>query len=329
MVTHFLGAPEVHGYLADFLTRLLRVDPVPLVWCPLTRSGRKLANEIGKILKRGDARFAVFESVELVPLGLAKKTKKVTVARGMRPELEGKNVLVLDSSIHSGGTMRRAVGEVLKAGAKNVCSYSLVVMRGSEFFPTVWGVIIDDSDRAFFLLDEIPNQRLHAGADARSQSATEKPQAYVHIRRLSKGDKSQTQLKTGLRSLDRFTWGDRLFDMESAGGGRCTYVLETGESPVGFITLTHEDRILFIQEIGIGKKFQGCGKPYGPILMRFAETMARQLNCTTLRLYGVEERVEFYEGFGYRRLPEAEALELDSKRYIMMEKAVLHQTPFT
>ena len=42
MITYFFGREEVTAYLKDFLDRLARFDPVPEVWCPLTKSGKDL-----------------------------------------------------------------------------------------------------------------------------------------------------------------------------------------------------------------------------------------------------------------------------------------------
>ncbi len=42
-------------------------------------------------------------------------------------------------------------------GAKQVCSYALVMKHSSGFIPSFWGVTIGDHDRAYFLLDVLPN----------------------------------------------------------------------------------------------------------------------------------------------------------------------------
>jgi hypothetical protein len=46
MVTYFLGREEVSAYLRDFLSRLQRFDPLPILWCPLTRSGNALLSQL-------------------------------------------------------------------------------------------------------------------------------------------------------------------------------------------------------------------------------------------------------------------------------------------
>ena len=46
MVTHFIGGEEVSAYLRDFLGRLVLFHEIPTLWCPLTRSGNALLNQL-------------------------------------------------------------------------------------------------------------------------------------------------------------------------------------------------------------------------------------------------------------------------------------------
>jgi hypothetical protein len=77
---------------------------------------------------------------------------------------------------------------------------------GASFVPTIWGVTIDETDRAFFLLDEIPNHRLDAGNP-------EKKQPPVHVERLDQRHKDRPAVTSGVESMDRPKWSDRLFQM--------------------------------------------------------------------------------------------------------------------
>jgi GNAT superfamily N-acetyltransferase len=80
-----------------------------------------------------------------------------------------------------------------------------------------------------------------------------------------------------------------------------------------------------IDEIAVDGTQQGHG--YGAVLMRFADTLARHANCTTIRLNGIAEKVPFYEGMGYTKLGRGSPLRLDDEVYWPMERPVMyHQT---
>jgi len=204
---------------------------------------------------------------------------------------------------------------VLNNGAAELTSYSLVVKRSSSFIPTIWGLMTDETDRTYFLLDELPNSRLHAGA-----AGTLQPR--VHLRRLEKSHVSRPPLVCGVKSIDRMTWGDRLYQMETSRGATCTYVLEQTSAVVGFLTVISEPRQLTIAEIVVDPLAQGAG--YGGILMRFADTLARQADCSTVSLNAIEARVPWYKGRGYNVSHTKGVLELEDERYQPMERQVLY-----
>jgi hypothetical protein len=119
------------------------------------------------------------------------------------------------------------------------------------------------------------------------------------------------------------TWGDRLFQMQTGGGTITTYVLEQGATVVGFLSVQLDEGVrpktLTILEIAAEK-----GRGFGGVLMRFADTLARQTDCGTVRLNAIEERVSFYRHCGYRECPGAAKLTLDDEIYQPMERPVLY-----
>src|SRR5579884_2104899 len=225
MVTYFLGEDEVLAYLRDFLERLTKFDPLPSLWCPMTRSGDAIQKLLNGLI--AEKHPEIIERISVLPLDLS-KDEKIVFPTEQNPEkdINGKRVLLFDGAIHSGRTMSLAAAELLRLGAADVCSYSLVVKRGSSFFPTLWGLMMDETDRAFFLLSEIPNNRLHAGA-CQVENSGRSP-ACVHIRRLCDEHLSKEMIKSEVPSMDRVTWSDRNFDMHAGGHQRCTYLLEQG-----------------------------------------------------------------------------------------------------
>ncbi|MEI9895099.1 MAG: GNAT family N-acetyltransferase [Chthoniobacter sp.] len=239
-----------------------------------------------------------------------------------RPEeiLPGQVVLLFDGAVHSGRMMGRCATEMLRHAPAELCSYSLVIKRGSTFIPTLWGVMIDETDRAYFLLDEIPNNRLDAGA--------RRAQPLVHLQKLRGEMRERPAILSGVPSIDRMTWDDRFFQMQTSTSGACTYVLERGQQMVGFLTLHFSDGdSLSIDEIVVAEAQRSEG--YGGVLLRFAETMARQAECRSIRLNAHEDRIPVYEGFNYGPIPGRGVLQLEAERYQPMEKAVLYHQKLT
>jgi hypothetical protein len=71
---------------------------------------------------------------------------------------------------------------------------------------------------------------------------------------------------------------------------------------------------LFVTEIAVDKK----------LLMRFADTLARQCNCLWVRLNAIEEKISFYEGFDYQKIPGRKPIVLDHEKYFPMEHKVVY-----
>jgi ribosomal protein S18 acetylase RimI-like enzyme len=311
MVTYFLGQEEVSSYLRDFLERLKKVHPLPTVWCSLTRSGHELLKRMLDLIPEDDDLTEHVSAV--IKISMAKKGI-VFRSKSAAEDIRGKHVLLFDSSIHSGTTINQAFQKLVEFGASTISTYALVVKRQSSFIPTIWGLMIDATDRAYFLLDTIPNHRLHT-----SSATNISP---LHIQRLSNADLQAPKVKTEVRSLNRISWGDRFFDMSTSEQHRCSYLLKQGDKIVGYLTVHRsKDNSFVVDEIAVDKKHRG--KKWGGVLMRFADTLARQADCPSIRLYAIEEKIEFYEKQSYRKVS-SEAISVDGERYFLMERALLY-----
>ncbi len=122
--------------------------------------------------------------------------------------------------------------------------------------------------------------------------------------------------------MDRLTWGDRWFDMATGGQGQSSYLLLKKDEVLGYLTIHGpDDGRLMIDEVARAEKYHG--KNLGGILLRFADTLARQSDCKFIRLYAISNQVEFYKRFGYRVLAAA-PVSLEGEEYILMERALLH-----
>jgi GNAT superfamily N-acetyltransferase len=208
--------------------------------------------------------------------------------------------------------MTYCASQILKHGPASLTTYALAVKRCSSFFPTLWGVMTEPGDRPYFLLKEIPNNRLNAGA-ARKQPP-------VHVRILADEHTKLPAMRSGLESIDRVTWSDRLFQMRTS-LGTSTYVLEHGSTVVGFLTVHTDADRLTIAEVVVDQSHQSNG--YGGILLRFAETLARQGDCRVIQLNAISDKVPVYQGFGFAQQPVA-PIALDDETYHPMERLVLY-----
>lgn len=313
MVTYFLGREEVTAYLRDLLQRISQFHAIPNLWCPITPSGDALVRELLPLI--GAEHRDWIAKISVLPIQVTTDNKIRFKSRSPAKDIARKRVLLLDTAVHSGSTMSRSVAKVVELGASEVCAYSLMLKCDSSFIPTMWGFMIDKTDRGYFLLPEIPNQRLTA--------KWEGPQHFVHIEQLSEKDTARPVVKCGVESMDRTTWGDRWFDMASGEQGRSTYLLLKKDEILGYLTI-HRPEIgcLMIDEVALSKKHQG--KKLGGILLRFADTLARQSDCKFIRLQSISNQVKFYKKFGYYALSE-EPIRLNDEKYILMERAILNR----
>ena len=260
------------------------------------------------------------KKITVVPVGIDSKTNAVKFEIDSPEQIANKSVLLFDSAMHTGRTMARCVNEAIKLGASNITTYSLVMKIGSYFIPTFWGVIIDDVDRIYFLLSKIPNGRLDSGPEL-NKDGTKRKIPSVFIRRLCEEHIKVPQVKSGVNSLDRVTWGDRHFDMQAGDHKECTYVLQTVSEIVGYMSLHFSDQTcLFVTEIAVD--VSQAKKGYGAILMRFADTLARQSNCSWVRLNAIENKIPYYRGFGYEITPGREKISLDDEVYWPMQHKI-------
>ena len=313
MNTYYLGREEVTGYLVDFLDRLAKAETMPTVWCPVTDSGEALVEALVKIV--ADRHPTLLPAIAVVSIDVVNGTNEIIFHDPTAKQtIEGKSVLLLDGAIHSGRMMSQCADKLLEFNPSELTSYSLVIKRCSRFIPTVWGVMIDETDRAYFLLDSLPNNRLDVG---------QRPLPPVQLRLLTKEHVSKPTITCSVSSIDRMNWSDRLFQMESSDGAYATYVLERSGKIVGFLTIHPiENDGLAIDEIVIDPNEQSHG--YGGILLRFADNMARQSDCHLVRLNAIKGKVSLYEKFGYEPCAGKSSLFLDEEEYVPMHRKVLY-----
>lgn len=296
----YISKEQVQAHLRELASRLrdLGAD-APSIWIPVGRSGARITNEMAHVAPD------IYASMRLVPVHYDRPTSRVIADGGTSlSEVRGKNVIICDAAVLSGASMLAVADEVRTYGPAATCSYSMVLKRGSRFIPSLWSVLIGDADRAYFLRDEAPNNRLS------------KRSPYLHIRKLAEADGAMPLLASGVPSIDRVTWADRYFAMATSHGRKHTYLLEVKNQTVGFVSLHIEPgEYIEVDEVVVLSKYQSQG--YGGALLRWSETLARHHKCERMQLWGITDEVPKYEKLHYRRT--GEDVLLDKEHYFRME----------
>ena len=319
MITHFLGDQEVTAYARDLASRLAifsrsedSEQRFPTVWCPIGKSGDKILRVVAAELEKLDAELS--QRVSIVELFYNKSDRQINLgADCSAADLVGADVLLLDSSIHSGNSMLQAARYVLKQGCAQVITYSLTVKKSSSFLPHFFGVVVGDHDRVLFQLDLIPNNRLFS----------RKYQPLGLFRRINANDalNPTPSLDTGVPSIDKISLGDLYY--EHRANGFDVVLVEDKGRIAGFLKIKAEPhKQLKIDVIANDQHYRGKG--VGGALMRYAETMGRASCCTHIELWAIEEQVEFYERFGYTVASQEKLNAGGGETYVLMKKPLLY-----
>jgi hypothetical protein len=292
MRTYFLPREQVEGYLCDLARRLKAMgEQVPMVWCPIGRSGEVLSQE----LKRQISIISpdLLENFVELPVKRIKAIKQddqrivfdtEKVEERARTAICGQAVFLFDSSVHSGHTMQMAHNFIQNYQPLAICSYALILKQNSIFIPAFWGLMIDPHDRALFLLDQLPNNRLHRAIGR------------CHIRKMLERDFRLPRIITGIASLDAKTWEDR-HDPESH---QRVYLFQHGTQIRGFISCQlAKSSSLVVTEIGIAGDNPEPGFTAGS-LVRFAETVARHTDCEFVEIVCHISMRPVLEDVGYK-----------------------------
>lgn len=225
-------------------------------------------------------------------------------------------VLLIDSSIHSGSSMFGVREFAIKRlGAAQVVSYSLLIKQSSAFIPDFFGLIIGDHDRALFLLNQIPNNRL-----------AKKSLLPGLLRRLVAEDIEKPRLnKIAIPSIAKLDWSDLWYSVNDA--GHLVYVLEKNDLLIAFIDIKISGAHLTVNTIAVDGDYQKQG--ISGALMRWIETLARSHACTELRLNAIKERVPMYrDQWHYECVEGRSPIFLGgNEEYVRMKKPLLYHFP--
>lgn len=324
MITHFLSQEQVSAYCKDIAARIVDLgDESPTVWCPIGFSGLQIFDHIANFLPPDFAKKVTLQPVAYKKPGPERKGSVSVALRegetGSESEIEeelrktfeaGATALIIDSSVHSGSSMIGALEFIRGLGAKYALTYSLIIKQSSGLIPHYFGLIVGDHDRALFLLDKIPNNRLA------------KPKSTLRgaLRRLNETDaRHNERLDTGVPSISKVSMGDLWYEVRAH--GYQVYVIEQDNQLIGYIKYKiTSSNTLFLDTIAVDRRQQDSG--VGASLFRWAETTARASACRAIELWGISGKVESYKKAGYHG--KDRWLSVGDEKYLHMSKPLLY-----
>ena len=305
MITYYLGKEEIDGYAIDLANRLTK-DQFPRVWVALGQSGNAMADCLGPLVPED-----IKDQVQVVCCTWNRTQQRIVYADPLDTKIiSNERVLVIDSAIHSGTSMLAVCESVAEMGAINIISYSLVLKKSSQFIPTFFGVLIQDEDRAYFMLSEIPNNRL----------MKDKP-PFGYIRQLRDSDIHIAMARSGNGSVDN-TSGDLLYRKKAEGFIVYLYVSES--AICGYVCLRMEGDRMFIDTLLADSGHQGRG--VGTALLRWSETLARSSCCKAIELWSIHDRIKYYQLLGFESAEQGSIQYDDKTSFHHMKRVLLYNT---
>jgi GNAT superfamily N-acetyltransferase len=196
-------------------------------------------------------------------------------------------------------------------GPSALMTYALVVKRGSRHVPNYFGVVIEDYDRAYFLLDVIPNNRV---------------MPYGTIRRLREEDLNKPYVRTGHDDYDRLSWSDHWYDVRTDPRRR-VYVYEHGGRLLGVLSFILREKTSVLIDL-VARDGDAQRKGIGGHLVRWAITQGRCACCPVADLWSEPRAVEAYRRLGFDEAG-GQTMELGNTTLHRMRMKLLYNLPAT
>ncbi|HUK60613.1 MAG TPA: GNAT family N-acetyltransferase [Stellaceae bacterium] len=307
MITHFLGAEEVNGYAHDLAERLASTE-FPPTWFALGLSGQKMAQAVGIHLPT-----ELQDKLRLVRVACKRDDASISFIDSLDGlDLKAQPVLLLDSAIHSGKSMLVVAEKLLQIGVGDLITYALVLKRGSCFIPNYFGVLIDDTDRSYFQLEAIPNNRLIA-----------KKKPFGFLRTIRQDDYVRPPIETDVPSITAVTFGDLIY--EATAKDALVYLYMHKNEACGYIDFEIRDRKVLINLVVSSKTYASQG--VGTALIRWAETCGRSARCEMVELWAIQDRVPFYKHIKFETVSGTPPIIVsDKEQYVFMRRRILYNT---
>lgn len=327
MKIYHLGDAEVDAYLIDLLRNrfpaaIEAAGEHKLVLTYIGKSGKALMDRINQLSE--DARKVLSQKKALMLRANFQRNSKTALFYRFKTDgadellndtdliglIHDAHVFLLDSSVHSGKTMRAVANQMVDAGATAITTYGLVVKANASFIPNFFGLMMGRDDRALFLLEEIPNNRIMPTG---------------RLRLLEMQDMSKPAVTSNLHSMDRNSWSDMLYEMRTQPEKRQTFVYEGEDGKLlAYLSVQFIGQgVLFLDAIAVDNSKQK--KRLGTHLIRWAETFARHNDCYAISLWAINNRVSWYEERDFVKISD-EVLSLveneKTEEYVHMQKTI-------
>jgi N-acetylglutamate synthase-like GNAT family acetyltransferase/hypoxanthine phosphoribosyltransferase len=308
MNTIHLSDDQVRSYVRDLARRISDLgEEMPQIWATIGFSGSFL----GKIL--AEERPDLYDKVDELIIAIDRSTNTVSYPAEENSEelVKGKRVLIIDGTVHSGLTLLRVIEKLEAFHPAKICSYALAVRRNAGVIPNNFGFLIGDFDRVQLPTGKyLFNNRLSP---------------FGTYRKLREEDAPRPMINTGTDFIDKIGWDDRWYEV-STDSKRHVYLHDHNGSICGFVNFRCQDDgdVILLDEVGVDQSCQG--NKLGGHLMRWAEHFARHANFSTIELWAVDDRVEWYSQMGFERTIK-KPINLSDHSFIQMSKKILYNLP--
>jgi GNAT superfamily N-acetyltransferase len=269
----------------------------------LGQSGVKIADLVFSFLPPDKS-----SQIELTTVYVDRSTQQIKYENSIDDvTFDESPVLLIDSAVHSGQSMSQVIESLWHSGAKNILTYSLMVKRSSKMIPTYFAILVEDTDRVYFQLEEMPNNRL-----------CEKP-PFGRLKEVSDDDTGKEIGDVGAPFVGTTT-GDLLYGKRTQ--NYHPYIYEYAGRIAGFVSFGKKGNITFIDAWGTTLEFRRKG--IGGAMLRWAETWARSNRCEGIELWGFEGAIPIYQKYGYDFIRGEELNLSATHRYKLMGKRILY-----
>jgi GNAT superfamily N-acetyltransferase len=305
VITHYLGRDEVAAYCRDFADRLVALgSDFPRFWFPIGESGVKIAEEVYHILPED------YKSSIVITTVYCERNSGVVNYEDDLSDVTFDNatVLLIDSAVHSGHTMKKAADDLWKRNCLNIITYTLMLKATSGLVPNYFGVVVAERDRVYFQLDSMPNNRLSNRAP------------FGILRLIQLEDVNRDIGDIGEPFGSDLKIGDFLYDRATR--GYHPYIYEHNNQIAGIVVFGKNRNTLFIDLWATVLRYRGKG--VGNATLRWAETWARSRKCEFIELYAYSKAIPIYEHYNYMKMKGKDIDLGNSQKYSLMRKRILH-----
>jgi len=219
-------------------------------------------------------------SIEFFPMEIGDKGKDLKI-KPNPDDYRNKPVLICDSIVNTGNTLKNLKNEFLENGAKEVKTLTIFLRNTADFIPNFWVTHLQENEIVFFDMEKYPIHCYDKG----------------NIRKLNKGDcgKKLNCNKPYIRPIIDDYYAQQTIDPTYNG-----FIIENTEGLIGLLYLKKlSNKIIYLHTIVIDDNSRRKG--FGGTLLEFLDDHCIINNIQKIILHTEEENVPFYEECGYQK----------------------------